>query len=58
MCKVIDSDGPCFPRVPPGCGPAAGIERQSGQPEPGPEAGEGGRGAGQQSGAAAGEEAP
>lgn len=48
--------GFCCPRVPPGCGPAAGEQRQSGQPEQSAEAGEGGSGTGQQSGAAAGEE--
>lgn len=45
-----------FRRVSSGCGPAAGDERQSGQPEQSPPAGEGGGGTGEQSGAAAGEE--
>lgn len=45
-----------FLRVPPGCGPAAGDEREGGQPEQSPEAGEGGCRTRQQSGAAAGEE--
>lgn len=43
-------------RVPPGCGTAAGQQRQSGQPEQSPEAGEGGGGTGQRRGAAAGEQ--
>lgn len=43
-------------RVPSGCGPAAGDEREGGQPEQSPEAGEGGCRTGQQSGGAAGEE--
>lgn len=46
----------CFLRVPSGGGPAAGEQRQSRQPEQGPEAGEGGCRTGQQSGAATGEE--
>ncbi len=46
----------CFLRVPSGCGPAAGDQRQGGQPEQSPEAGEGGCGTRRQSGAAAGEE--
>lgn len=45
----------CCRRVPSGCGPAAGGQRQSGQPEQSPEAGEGGSGPGQQGGPAAGE---
>lgn len=43
-------------RVPAGGGPAAGVGRQGGQPEPSPAAGEGGGGARRQSGAAAGEQ--
>lgn len=45
----------CRLRVPSGCGPAAGEQRESGQPEQSPEAGEGGCRTGQQAGAAAGE---
>lgn len=43
-------------RVPSGCGPAAGDEREGGQPEQSSETGEGGRGRGRPSGAVAGEE--
>lgn len=46
----------CSARVPSGCDPAAGDERQGGQPEQSPEAGEGSCGTRQQSGAAAGED--
>lgn len=46
----------CSVRVPSGCDPAAGDERQGGQPEQSPEAGEGSCGTRQQSGAAAGED--
>lgn len=46
----------CSVRVPSGCDPAAGDERQGGQPEQSPEAGEGSCRTRQQSGAAAGED--
>lgn len=42
-------------RVPSGRGPAAGDQRQGGQPQQSPAAGEAGGGAGQQGGTAAGE---
>lgn len=48
----------CLLRVSSGCGPAAGDQRQGGEPEQSPEAGEGGCGTRRPSGAAAGEEAP
>lgn len=44
----------CFVRVSSGCGPAAGDQRQGGQPEQSPGAGEGGCRTGQQGGPTAG----